>query len=65
MGLFMCLFVFGLGTIEEYYWRSIYNNFNIKDFLIKTLSSGWMPAMFVGLHYAFLIIIISINIVEW
>ncbi|CAK89548.1 unnamed protein product (macronuclear) [Paramecium tetraurelia] len=56
MVLFMSLFVIGLGILEEYYWR---------NFLIKTLPSGWMAALFVGLHFAFLVMMISSPIVEW
>ncbi|CAD8095907.1 unnamed protein product [Paramecium sonneborni] len=56
MVLFMVLFVIGLGILEEYFWR---------NFMIKTLPSGWIAALFVGLHFALLVMMITSSIVEW
>ncbi|CAK59054.1 unnamed protein product (macronuclear) [Paramecium tetraurelia] len=56
MVLFMALFVVGLGILEEYFWR---------NFMIKTLPSGWVAALFVGLHFALLVMMITSTIVEW
>ncbi|CAD8066488.1 unnamed protein product [Paramecium primaurelia] len=56
MVLFMTLFVIGLGILEEYFWR---------NFMIKTLPSGWIVALFVGLHFALLVMMITSSIVEW
>ncbi|CAD8096350.1 unnamed protein product [Paramecium sonneborni] len=56
MILFMTLFVFGIGILEEYFWR---------NFMIKTLPSGWITALFVGLHFALLVMMITSSIVEW